>query len=373
MSKKRKYLIVPFILFFLILWFGLFAYRAHLQNQIRNATKINSPNGINSLECINLNGVEQWILIRGEDSSNPLLLFLHGGPGAPLFPAAREIGVKAGLEQKFVMVYWEQRGTGKSFHPDISPETMTIEQLVDDTHVLTSYLKEHLKKKKIFLLGRSFGSLIGILAANRYPEDYLAYIGIGQLVHPLKNDSISYQYTLTAAREQGNKKAMRELEVLGYPPYTSEQLRIQRTWLTKFSLDVLQYKFNYKKPRELKILLATPEYTFGDILRMGRDPFFSSRHLWNEAFYRIDLFKQLPVMKLPVYFIAGRYDYFTPCELARAYFENIDAPFGKKFFCFDSTAHDPFREQPATMRHIINRIRDEILSHGTKSPLKKGD
>jgi pimeloyl-ACP methyl ester carboxylesterase len=362
MSRKKKYLIVPFILFFLILWLGVFTYRVSLQKQLINTTKITSPEGIDTLEKLDLNGVEQWILIRGEDTVNPLLLFLHGGPGAPLFPAAREIGVQAGLEQKFVMVYWEQRGTGKSFSPEIAPETMTSEQLIDDTHVLTTYLKQHYKRKKIFLLGKSFGSLIGIVTANRYPEDYLAFIGIGQLVHPLKNDSLSYEYTLKYAREHGNENAVRELEALGYPPYSSQQARIQRTWLTEFSLDFLHEKFNYVKPNELKVLLSTPEYTFGDILRMGRDPFFSSRLLWDEAFYRIDLFKQLPVMNLPVYFIAGRYDYFTPYELTEAYYHHIEAPFGKQFICFDSTAHDPFREQPKKMQHVLNSIRDEVLS-----------
>jgi pimeloyl-ACP methyl ester carboxylesterase len=361
MKYLKKYIILPFILFFLLLWLTLFAYRSYLQNQIIETTKITSNDGIESLEKMNLNGVEQWILIRGEHIANPLLLVLHGGPGAPLFPVAREIGVKARLEEKFVIVYWEQRGTGKSFQTDIDPVTMTINQLVADTHTLTVILKERFARKQIVLLGKSFGSLIGILASNRFPEDYLTFISIGQLVHPLKNDSISYAYTLAAARKRHHTKAVQELEAIGFPPYTAEQARIQRTWLTKFSHLFLEEKFNYEQSSDVKMLLGTPEYTFGDILRMGRDPFFSSRHLWNDTFYNIDLFVQLPIMRLPVYFIAGRFDYFTPFELTEAYYHHIQAPFGKHFFCLDSTAHDPFREQPGKIRQVFKSIRNQVL------------
>ena len=152
MKKFKRYIIFPFIIFFLILWLGFFLYRTYLQNQCIKTTKITNPNGIDSLAKLELNGVEQWILIRGEDRANPLLLLLHGGPGAPLFPVAREIGAGAGLEKKFIMVYWEQRGTGKSFHPDILPQSMSIKQLVEDTHKLTAILKNHFARKKIFLL-----------------------------------------------------------------------------------------------------------------------------------------------------------------------------------------------------------------------------
>jgi len=133
--SKINFLPIVLILFFL-LWMSLFVYQKYLQHQVNAETTIRTPNGIDSLEQITLGGIGQWILTRGWDKSNPVLLFLHGGPGAPLFTYAREIGVGAKLEQHFVMVYWEQRGTGKSFSFSIPEASMTIEHFVRDAYEL---------------------------------------------------------------------------------------------------------------------------------------------------------------------------------------------------------------------------------------------
>ena len=349
----RKYFIFIALGLFFLLWISLFIYQKHLQNQIIQQTQITSANGINSLRKISLGGAEQWILIRGWDRTNPVLLFLHGGPGAPLFPKVQKIGFETGLEEKFVMVYWEQKGTGKSYSLSISDESMTIEKFISDTHELSLYLIKKFREQKIVLVGRSFGSLIGLLTSKRHPDLFHAFVGIGQLVHPLKNDSLSYQHTLQLARQYASHSEIEEIKSIGYPPYSSDEVTIQRKWLTKFEAQFMNERFNYHENSARINLLSTPEYSLWDILIMGIDPYFSSRHLWNEEYYRYNLFGLAPEIKIPVYFLHGRYDYFTPGELVEDYFHHLIAPKGKSLIWFEKSGHEPEFQEPQKFRDVL--------------------
>lgn len=359
--QVQKKLLTTFVIMFLIICLFLISSHHFLKKQVNNRTGINIPNGINSLEKIKLGGIDQWILIRGWNRSNPVLLFLHGGPGAPLFTYARDIGVKAKLEQHFTLVYWEQRATGKSFSLSIPEESMTIEQLVSDASELTQILKDRFKVPKIFLVGRSWGSLIGLLTAKRYPELFYAYIGIGQIVDPLENDRISYQYTIEIAERSGNEKALNDLRNIGEPPFNFKELIIQRKWLTKFYKNMMAEKFNNKPQNHLKKLLSTPEYSLIDIIKMGLDPFFSIKHLWNDKFYKTNLFEQIPQIEVPVFFLAGRYDYFTPSEIVENYYHKLTSSKGKHIIWFEKSGHYPELEEPKKFYDVmINKVLREI-------------
>ncbi|MCH7732242.1 MAG: alpha/beta hydrolase [Candidatus Marinimicrobia bacterium] len=362
---KRRSIQIPILASFVVLWLSLFIYQKHLQNRVKEETTIITPDGINSLEKITLGGIDQWVLIRGWSKSNPVLLFLHGGPGAPLFTYAREIGVKAKLEQHFVMVYWEQRGTGKSFSPNIPEESMTIEQFISDTHELVELLRYRFKAPKIFLVGRSWGSIIGIFTAKRHPELFYAYVGIGQIVNSLENDKISYQFTLETAARLGNEKALKDLEEIGPPPYDYKKLIIQRKWLTEFSKIIMAEKTGKDYPisnSRIK-LLSTPEYSLIDILKMGINPYFSIKHLWDDEYYRINLFEQVPQMELPVYFLAGRYDYFTPSEIVEHYYQKLIAPKGKHFIWFENSGHEPeFEETEKFYDIMVNKVLEKTIN-----------
>ncbi len=354
--KKYKFLIIVFLLF-LSFWTFVFLSQQYWQYIAKKNSRIPDSTGINSLEKVTLGGVDQWILIRGLDRSKPVLLFLHGGPGSALFPCARDLGVGLNLEKHVVMVYWEQRGTGKSFSSSIPVGSMTIEQLVNDTVELTHILIERFHKQKIILVGRSFGSLIGIKAAAKHPELYHSYTGIGQMVWPLKNDSLSFDHTMALARQYDNKKAITELQQTGYPPYIPKQLLVQRRWLTVFYDKMMAEKFNIRPRNQWKTLLATPEYTLPDILRMGMDPFFSINHLWNDKFYRINLFVQIPRIETPVYLITGQYDYFTSPDLVTEYYQKLDAPEGKFLIRFEKSGHQPESEQPDKFYDVmVNQV-----------------
>jgi len=362
-GRRRQYNFLFFyiLIVFLILWISLFLYQKYLQKKVIQQTKIESSVGISTLEKINLGGVDQWILIRGKNKLNPILLFLHGGPGAPLFPYARQIGFYTNLENHFTLVYWEQRGTGKSYSPSILPENMTIDQLVSDTHELIEIILDRFQVAQIYLLARSWGSLIGIFTVQKYPELISAYISIGQIVSPIKNDSLSYQYTIALAKRLDNHKALNELNKIGLPPYHYKNLIIQRKWLTKFRAKNQELSFF----SNLNILLSTPEYSLKDIFFIGCDPFFSLKHLWNKEYYNIDLFYDVPEVLIPVYFCAGKYDYFTPAILTEKYFNHINAPKGKKLILFNNSGHHPEYDEPEKFYQTIveNILKNQRNNH----------
>ena len=357
----RKYYLLIALVGFALVWALLFTYQKYLQSQIRGQTDIFSLNGINSLQKITLGGVEQWLLIRGWDRSNPVLLFLHGGPGAPLFSYARKIGFDTGLEKHFVMVYWEQRGTGKSFSLSLPDESMTVRQFVSDCYKLSDFLCDQFKVKKIYLVGRSWGSLIGLLTVNIHPELFHAFIGIGQLVHPLRNDSLSYNYTVQLVRRYGTAADIKDVKSIGYPPYNRDQVLRQRKWLTKFEQIQMREKPDRHRYDYRTQLLSTPEYSLSDVLLMGIDPLYSFKHLWNEQFYRINLFEQVPEIGVPVYFLQGRYDYFSPGELVVKYYNRLQAPNGKRLIWFEASGHEPEFTEPEKFRDVLCQVKDTVV------------
>lgn len=314
------------------------------------------PTSIASLEQIKLDGVKQWILIRSHNEDNPLLLFLHGGPGSAEMGFAHKYERK--LEEHFIFVNWDQRGAGKSFNKKIPKESMNIEQFVSDAHELILDLMKRFKKEKIILMGHSWGSILGVLLVQRYPELFSAYVGIGQVTNLTDNEMISYQFTLHEAKKRGNKKAEKELLKL-QPPYFSDikQLNKQRKWLNKFGGAL--YNQTSILPL-LKTILGAPEYTIRDIIRFVQGTVFTLETLWEEIIKEIDLPKDAKKFSMPVYFILGKHDYNTPFELAEEYFTKLQAP-KKELIWFEKSAHSPNFEEPEKFDEVmIEKVLKEV-------------
>jgi pimeloyl-ACP methyl ester carboxylesterase len=147
---------------------------------------------------VEINGMEQGMFIKSKNIHNPVLLFLHGGPGMPEYWLTQRY--PTGLEDHFTVVWWEQRGAGLSYNPEIPPETMTAEQFIADTLAVTRYLLNRFSQEKIYLMGHSWGSYIGIQAAAQAPELYHAYIGMGQISYQLQSEQLAYEYALAQYR-----------------------------------------------------------------------------------------------------------------------------------------------------------------------------
>ena len=174
---------------------------------------------LNALAHVPLGGIEQAIFVQGAKESNPVLLFLHGGPGVPIIPFMRDVDVHAKLQKHFVMVYWDQRGAGYSYHAGIPVESMNIAQFLADTHELVEILRTRFHTSKIYLAGHSWGSLLGVLTVARHPELFYAYVGIGQAVDLQENEQASYQFAIDAAAKADNRRALQQLTAIGPPPY----------------------------------------------------------------------------------------------------------------------------------------------------------
>jgi pimeloyl-ACP methyl ester carboxylesterase len=305
---------------------------------------IPSPDGISTLEPVTLGGTQQWILIRGQHTTNPVLLYLHGGPGFAYIPFASRFSPR--LEERFIMVQWDQRGAGKSYAAGNLPASMTIDQFVSDTRELVELLRRRFGVRKVYLVGHSWGSILGVKTVQRYPDLFYSYVGAGQSVNLREGEQLSYRYVLERARQSGSDQALRELATL-HPPYTgSSEVGLERTWLTRFGGDAYA---GSRSPGLSYLLLGvrlllTPEYTLADALHYFPGVIRSTDLMWREM-TEIDLMTSAPSLDVPVYFFEGRHDHLTPVELVERYVETLQAP-RKEIVWFERSGHFVQFEEP---------------------------
>lgn len=309
---------------------------------------------IHSLEQVTLGGVKQTILITGRNThKNPILLLLHGGPGFSELRFFRSYN--AALDSSFTVVNWDQRGSGLSYNNGIPAASMTLDQLIADAHQLISMLKIRFGRNKIFLAGHSWGSLLGISIAQRYPEDIQAYIGIGQVVSMRVNEKTGLDYAIRMATKRHHAKALSELRPLKarYPstdPSKLDDLFLQRKWLLYFG-GVVHGKHSYQDIFEG--ITAGENKLYSDSLN-AEGEMLSIRTLW-PTLLNADLFKSIPRIKVPVYFITGRFDYNTNSVLVKQYFNFLSAPY-KRLIWFEKSAHLMPFEEPEKFNRTLKAI-----------------
>src|SRR5574337_761601 len=186
-------------------------------------------NSIAEISYLRLGGFDQWVMIRGENIANPILILLHGGPGFPEMRLFRTFN--AALEQHYTVVYWMQRGTSKSFDRRMPPSSLTIEQFIADLDELVEMLRARFGKEKVVLYGHSWGSVLGVLYASRCPEKVAAYVGTGQIGEWAAFETASYTFVLAEAERRRHRKAIRELRGIGPPPYGFWDMVVERKWI----------------------------------------------------------------------------------------------------------------------------------------------
>jgi pimeloyl-ACP methyl ester carboxylesterase len=307
---------------------------------------------------IDINGVKQGMFIRSKDVSHPVLLYLHGG--MPDYFLTRKY--PTGLEDYFTVVWWEQRGSGISYSADIPPESMTLEQMISDTLVLTNYLRQRFGQEKIYLMGHSGGSFIGIQAAVRAPELYYAYIGVAQMADQLRSEVEAYDYMLQAFKDNGNQKMVQKLEaapvtLAGGVPDSYRLIR-----------DVAMHSLGVGTTHDMDSVitgifipsLTSRDYTLKEKLNMWRGKSQAGISvMWGEM-VTTDLSEKVPELVIPVYFLEGVYDYTCSYTVAKDYFEKLKAPV-KGFYTFEESAHSPIFEEPEKVQRIL---QEDILTGG---------
>lgn len=295
------------------------------------------PGSIATLEKIPLGDSEQWVLIRGRDVTNPVLLFLAGGPGGSQLTTARH--ALAELEDHFVVVNWEQPGAGKSFDA-VERSTLTPERYISDGHELVLHLRERFNQEKVYVLGESWGSALGILLVQRYPELFHAHIGAAQMVAFLETDLICYDFAINWAQEQGNTRKVERLTEQGPPPYLGKGVAwkqvayLQDTYAYMNQNPAIINGFN--TPRDL----GSPEYGLLDIVNWVRGPLDTLGIVYQQL-WDVDFRTQAPSLDVPVYFLVGRHDVNAPPALVEEYYDLLDAPH-KQLVWFEHSGHSPW-------------------------------
>lgn len=265
----------------------------------------------------------------------------------------------AELYHDYTIVHWDQRGGGKSYNEEIPVESMTLNQLVSDANELTEYLKDKYNQDKIYVLGHSFGTLVGLELVHHYPENYHAYIGTGQVVDFSRNEQESYDYAYESAVESSNSEAVEMLRAVGRPNeegrYISDEgYEVTSKWVEYYGGD-LHTKKSIDELYDLIFHSVIYEKDHASILA-GYE--FSQLFFEDTAVTEMDLMEERKSFKVSVYFFLGRYDYDTPSELAENYFNSIEAPY-KALTWFEASAHFPFYEEVEkfnkTMKEIIKQ------------------
>lgn len=306
---------------------------------------------------VDINGVKQGMFIKGKDKTKPVLLFLHGGPGMPEYAVSRKY--PAVLEDNFVVCWWEQRGAGLSFSPDIPLETMTLEQLISDTIEVTNYLCKRFGQEKIYLMAHSGGSFIGIQAAAKAPELYKAYIAIAQISNQLESEKLAYQHMIVEFTRLGDKRMLERFKKYPITEINTPSYQVMR--------DEPMHKLGIGTTHNMKSVISgvflpvmqNREYTFSEKINIWRGKFFNSKtaNLWCKLI-AIDLSEKVHKLDIPVYFCHGIYDYTVSYTLAKVYFEKLQAPV-KGFYTFEQSAHSPLFEEPKKMQHIL---QEDVLA-----------
>ncbi|MFZ1338110.1 MAG: alpha/beta hydrolase [Paracoccaceae bacterium] len=310
---------------------------------------------------VQIGGIPQSMFIQSVDPANPVLLFLHGGPGMTEF--FMETTHPTGLEQHFTMVWWEQRGAGMSFSGDIPPETMTMNQMIADTIEVADYLRDRFGQDRILLLGHSWGSYLGIQVAAEAPDRFLAYVGMAQITHQLRSEVMAHAFMTEAYRERGDDAMVRRLNAA--PVSMTDGLSPAYMRLR----DAAMHGLGVGQTREMRSVITgiflpvwqMRSYTVMDKINVWRGKIWSRPFFWDDLL-RDDLSARLTDFELPVYFFLGRYDHTANPDLSRAYLERINAPV-KGLYTFENSAHSPIFEEPGRATAIL--LRDVL--HGSNS------
>ncbi|MFP4063998.1 MAG: alpha/beta fold hydrolase [Bacteroidales bacterium] len=323
--------------------------------------------GVYVYNMVKIGGVSQSVMIRGTNINNPVMLYLHGGPGYPLFPLDpsaplgwddQEERMMSRLEEEFTMVYWEQRGTGRSYSWQLPGDSMNVDRFVEDTRELVDYVTGLLGQEKVFLWGHSWGSNVGALYASRYPETLYAYMSTGQSVEPYKNERLCYNFVLEKALEDNNRRALRQLERVDTLPenYGVRDALLVRRWV--YNYGGIVYNGSNERPYvdfpDVWRTLTAPQYSLIDKMNLVLRPYYSINQLWNPL-KELDLTRDAPRIEVPVFFLVGRHDIIVSAKLAEAYFHMLDAPAGKTLVWFEKSAHRPYHEEPDKFLKVIKQ------------------
>jgi proline iminopeptidase len=346
------------------------ANRAEATAIIATARKIVTPNGMERLEKVRIGGIDQWVSVRGADLRNPVLLHIHGGPGYVSMPMSWWFS--RGWEEFFTVVQWDQRAAGKTYlltDPERVAPTLTPERMIADAEEIALWARKELGKDKIFILGHSWGSFLGLQLAQRHPEWLYAYIGVCQLIDGPESERRGWRFAMDAARREHNAKAVRELEAIA--PYASpgaiipiKHIYVERKWVGYYG-GVMAHRQDNLADSALANL--SPDYSDQEITRIWEGNKFATPYLLPEVVaLNLTTHRQLSV---PLVLFLGRHDRNVNAEVAAAWFETVQAP-EKHLVWFEHSGHLPMTEEPGKFLMSLVRYARTIAEKASETALE---
>ena len=375
-STKRMLIIIFSTLlgFLFILFVVLLAYSPGKIEPYLDDAGVPISGSIAEKTFINIDAVTQGMIIKSKNINNPILLYLHGGPAFPNYFLIDKFNPE--LEDYFTVCYWEQRGGGLSYTPELTLESMNFNQLASDAIAVTNYLRKRFGKEKIYVMAHSGGTPIGLLAVQREPKLFSAYIGMGQITNQAKSEKIAYKYMLEIFTANGNQKSVTELKKYSVLESDSNIASYYKSAIRDEYMHELGIGTMHKM-RSVFWNIFIPvwtckAYTIKEKINIWKSKFsfLPKTNLINEML-ATDFTTKIPALDIPVYFFSGKYDMTVNVDLSKAYLTKLHAPL-KGFYTFRNSAHSPLFEEPLLVGQIIeNDIMKNRSSLADKSNLTK--
>ena len=316
---------------------------------------IDGDNAISELREITVNDSKQWLTLRGKNKDAPVILFLSGGPGGSQMGNARV--ALSELEDNFVMVQWDQPGSGKSRWA-VPRQQITLDRYLQDGHAVTQYLKQKFGKKKIYVIGESWGSALGVLLMQRHPEDYAAFIGSGQMVDFAQTEVDDYKLALKIAKERGDTAKVKQLERRGSPPYYGDSVIFDMLAYLQYLDNEMARRGNINPSKSnIYASVLAPEYGLIDKYNWAAGLFRTLDQVFPQL-YNINFRKSATKLEVPMYFLLGRHDLNAPTYLAEEYYQLLNAP-KKELVWFEHSGHAPWNTEADRYVKEVKRIVDD--------------
>lgn len=345
--------------------------RQVLQKHLATSYSVKDPKGIEELKSVKIGGVEQWLHIRGRNRNNPVLLWLHGGPGGSIIGHGLD-AVQRPWEDFFTIVLWDQRQTGKSYYPENDDvENLSVQTFVDDTEEVMQYLRDYLEKEKIFVVGASWGTNLGMHMVKRRPEWIHAYVGIGQVVNSIDNERVLYERLLAHAKDKNDVELVKtlkdipkvwELDSPEREKANADYCMWMRKEISRIASESAMHHMDYDEMMKMISVdsLISPHRNATDIANalMGDDiALFRPECSLAKDFLDIDLPKDIGCsFEVPIFFFTGVHDWQVPVSLSDQWFEKINAPY-KELIHFQESSHFVVNEEPGKfLMSLVNKV-----------------
>ena len=359
----KKMLMLFFILCAIVLLIFLTGVFFRIHNSLES--KIDTNLGIQENTYVTIGCIEQDLQIRGEDRDNPIILWLHGGPGFPL--TYLTYYYQTALEKDYTIVCWEQRGCGRTFYRNKGDNNLTIEQLLADTDEIIDYLRGRFGKDKIIIMGQSWGTVLGMEYINVHPEKVATYIGVGQVTNFSQGKIYAADNAAQIASENGNKEEVEFLErCIEQLSETEDIKKLDVKSLEEMIIKSIKYlkcDGEMSGTKQIFTAITSPEMSWNDakwflFASDTQNIITSQNSLVNYMYFQFDIMNLNKKYDIPICFIQGDSDWVTPTSLVNDYYEVI-ASNKKEMMVINNAGHTPFLDNPEQFCEAVKTFLSE--------------